>query len=321
MLAVLDNYFTLNKINYINFDLYYSNISIFLNGNSIGYINDIKQIEQTGLIKFNEASNSFKLRYIDDQHKLILIEDFDLIDHGFAAFLQNIFNNIFLVEVNFGFIENKIFLIIFWNQTTNIYEIVSFNQEDDFVIEHLIEMNNNNIALDKNYINYIFQYITNNGLQKFISSGGYIKVLNNLLIKFYPVKFNTGKNQQIPQLKLTNKDNNQSNSNINNNPLMQTPSQPGMMKQNKNMEIEAVNREKLIHSCNPALQSNSFQNPNGIMNNFVRQNSFGKNLDNNVYDDKINERINDQENFNKGVNTFIHNPNSLNNQYQTVFLN
>ena len=322
LLAALDNYIALNKIYYNNCDLHYSNISIFLNGNNIRYINEIKQIEQTGLIKFNESYNSFNLRYIDDQNKLILIEDFDIIEQQFAEFLKKIFNNISLVEVNFGFIENKIFLIIFLNQTTNIYEIVSFNQEDDFVVEYLIGLNNNNIALDKNYINMsIFHCIAGYGLQKF-SPDNYFEVLNNLYIKFYPVKFNMEKNQQISQLKLTNKDNNQEDiNNINNNPLMQTPGQPGKLKQNKNMEIEAVNRSKLIQSCNPALQSNSFQTPNGIMNNFVRQNSLGKNIDNNVYYNKNNEKINEQENFNKGVNTFIHNPNSLNNQYQTVFQN
>jgi len=318
LVDTLKNNNILNGINYKICDSYYSKISKFLNEKTIQYISEIKQIEQTGKIKFNGPYNSFSTRYLNGLPKLIFIEDFDIIDEEFATFLQKIFNNIGFFEVNFGILEDKIFLIIF-NKTTNIYEIVSFNQEDDFVVEYLIEILNHGNFLDKNTLNnFIFQYITKNRLQNLISSNNYHPVTNNLYIKFYPVKVDMGKIQQIPQLNLVNKDNNQEVNNNNKNQLIQSPEQQKILSQNQNLEIGEVSRMRLFQSYNPEYQLSSFQTPNGFNNNLPRQNSFGINLDNNTYTN--NERISSQDNINS-VNIFTNHQNALNQQYQTVLLN
>ena len=318
LINILKNNNILNGINYKTCDSNYSGISKFLNEKTIRYINEIKQIEQTGKNKFNGPYNSFSTRYLNGLPKLIFIEDFDIIDEEFAAFLHKIFNNIGFLEVNFAILEEKIFLKIF-NKTTNIYEIVSFNQEDDFVVEYLIEILNPGNFSDKNALNnFIFQNVTKIRLQNLISSNNYHQVANNLYIKFYPVKVNMVKSPQIPQPNLVNKDNNQDDNNNNKNQLMQSPEQQRILNRNQNLEIGEVSQMRLIQSYNPAFQSSSFQTPNGFNNNFVRQNSFGRNLDNNTY--IIKERISSQDNINS-VNIFTHHQNAVNQTYQTVLLN
>ena len=127
----------INGITYQNFESNYQVVLNFinkynLNNPSIQEINNLKkEMDQTSsLIKlFNNQSNRF---YIDN---------FVLIDKEFATFLlQKINNNIKIYGVYYKHIENKFCMTIQLGQS-NMYQISSFINSENFVAEYIIFSN------------------------------------------------------------------------------------------------------------------------------------------------------------------------------------
>lgn len=209
-------------ISYQNCDSNYSKISKYLNENKSNYINGIKKIEIPGVINFNEIENSFTTKYIDNNPNLNYIDGFEIIDQEFASFLnQKFYNGLKMFICYYSTIENKILLIINLNQTSYIYEIVSINQDGgDIIIEYLIELKK--IKNDTTYdidslINFVFQTIRTNGIDKLIKNENLISIDDNLVLSFHPINKAFNKNiKKSNFIQLQNKGNNLSNHHDNN---------------------------------------------------------------------------------------------------------
>ena len=116
------------------------------------------------------------------------VDEFEIISYDFGKFLKNLFNNIQMLETNFAFIENKIFLIINNNQD-NIYEIVTLQEKSGFVVEYLINIIKNEVINDKNVLNnFLLNVINQNDIQKIINSPNPIKIIDQFLFNLYPIK-------------------------------------------------------------------------------------------------------------------------------------
>ena len=182
----------LNNICYANVDQYYPQISKILNEKYIGYINNIKQLETTGAIQFNENEKKLNLKNLDKhQSKFIYIDNIEIIDENFALFLNQIFNNsLRLLLTYYVVIEKKILLIINVNQSF-IYEIANFNQNgNDIIIEYLIEVKYEPIFQNIDISKYIFDTFVKYGIEKLILMGKTINIGNNIFISFHQVKNN-----------------------------------------------------------------------------------------------------------------------------------
>jgi len=182
----------LNNICYANVDQYYPQISKILNEKYIGYINNIKQLETTGSIQFNENEKKLNFKNLDKhQSKFIYIDNIEIIDENFALFLNQIFNNsLILLLTYYVVIEKKILLIINVNQSF-IYEIANFNENgNDIIIEYLIEVKYEPIFQNIDISKYIFDTFVKYGIQKLISMGNTINIGNNIFISFHQVKNN-----------------------------------------------------------------------------------------------------------------------------------
>ena len=145
---VLESERLLDGITYQNCNDNYFKINTFLNINKIDYIKHLQKFEIPGGIKFKGSEIIFTPKYINNQLNLEYIDNFQIIDHEFYTFLiQKYGENLFMYKVDCATIDNKLFLIINYDQKF-IYEIVSINPEGgDFIVEYLIEVISMNIIV------------------------------------------------------------------------------------------------------------------------------------------------------------------------------
>ena len=176
-------------INYNNCDFNYPKIIYFLNENNNTYLKGIKEIESSEIpyiIKPNESNISIKF-INNNQSKLIYLDEFEIIDEAFYLYLQGLYkNNIQIIPVDYILIEGKIVLSIIFGQKY-FYEIVNINPDGGNIIgEYLIEtLINYNMINDLNP--FIFQIINKNGLQKIISLGPLIKLVDNISLNIHKI--------------------------------------------------------------------------------------------------------------------------------------
>ena len=213
---ILDNENLLNdEITYQNCNDNYFKINDFLNIKKIDYINYLKKYETPGGIIFKGNEIILTHKYINNKPTLKYIDNFEIIDQEFYYFLiQKYGENLFMYKVYYATIEDKIFLIIDYEQTY-IYEIVSINPEvGDFIVEYLIEVTIQNIYnstfYNKNSLhNLIFKTLFNFGIHKFISMENPIIVTDNVSLKLHPI--NGIIKQNIKSIKTNQKYNFKSN--------------------------------------------------------------------------------------------------------------
>ena len=200
LFGILENKNLLNGITYKNCDNNYRKIYDLLNEEYYNFIEEISKKEKIGTISFNIDDIIFKAKYINNQPNLSYIDNFEIIDPDFYNFLKQKFGEDLLMhQAYYAPIEDKIFLIICFNQTY-IYEIISFSPKGgDIIIEYLIEVllqiREKTISYDINELNYsIFKFLSFNGLKKLISTGNSITNGKNFSLKFHPINNPLGKN-------------------------------------------------------------------------------------------------------------------------------
>jgi hypothetical protein len=145
-----------NWLTYQNFDNYYTHILKILNQNNIAPI-DIQSLNS-----INEIRNPLIPKKISN---LLYLDNFALIDNNFGAFLYQISNkSIKMYQALYTSIGNKIVMSIN-SEYSNIYQIVSF-QNDDFIVEYIIGISYNQYSNDIKHIhNLIVSTILNKGPQ------------------------------------------------------------------------------------------------------------------------------------------------------------
>ena len=131
------------------------------------------------------------------------IDNFEIIDTGFAIFLQKYFyQKLKLPLITFCIAENFILLMINYNNEF-FYEIANFNLNCNLSIEYLIHFKNNKFTNINQFNNYIFQFFIKNGIQKLISSGNPIKTENgSVIFDIYHINNNLNKTSFINLNKL-----------------------------------------------------------------------------------------------------------------------
>ena len=187
----------LSGITYQYFDNdHYNKINDFLNNKKPEYINHLKKHEKPGGIKFKGNEIIFSPKYVNNQQNLEYIDNFEIIDKEYYNFLlQKFGEDLFMYKVNYASIENKIFLIIYYD-STNIYEIVSIKQDGgvikvEYLIETILPKTGQNSSFENNSINTaILKKISNKDIQKLISMDNPIKIDNNISLKFHDVNRN-----------------------------------------------------------------------------------------------------------------------------------
>ena len=182
----------LNSITYANFDNKFNDILNIINETDSNYFNSIKQYDDLSAINFIPAKSTLTHLFINNQAKLYYIDNFEIIDIKFAAFLKTTFyKNIELPTIYFGIIDNYILLVIEYG-IDKIYEIVSFNNINcAFTVEYLIEfVNTKNININI-LSNYLFQYLSNKGIQNLVAKGNIININNcNIIFNIYSINNN-----------------------------------------------------------------------------------------------------------------------------------
>ena len=185
----------LDGINYQKCDLIYGRIIDSLNFDQTNYINYLQRIERPRGIKLEGKDIIFKPKYFNNQPNLIYIDNFEIIDQEFSSFLLHKFGaDILMYKAYYAKIEDKIFLIIDFDQTF-IYEIIGTNQDkSDIIVEYLIEVlisiKGKSFSYNTASLNQlIFKYLSTNGIKKLIimSQNNFITIDNNISLKFHPI--------------------------------------------------------------------------------------------------------------------------------------
>ena len=202
------NTFLIN-INYANTDQYYPEMCKILHEKNIWYINNIKQLETTGAIQFSEKEKNLDCKYLyNNQSNFLYIDNIEIIDENFAAFLNQKFNHgIKILQAYYVVIEENILLIIYVNQSF-IYEIVSLSQNGgDYLFEYLLEVKSGQNFEKIELAKYIFHILTSYGIQKLILKGNTIDIGNNIFITFHQIKNSLNQSVNIKNTKSENKQN------------------------------------------------------------------------------------------------------------------
>ena len=214
----IENETKLKDITYQDFENKFHLILENINNSDINYFNSVNQYNSPAAFNFIGEKSKLNYKYINNQEKLKYIDDFEIIDSGFAFFLQKFFSqNIHLPAANFIIIDNLILLIINVNNEF-IYEIISYDSNCGLKIEYLMELISFKF-LNRTQLNtYTFQFFHSNGIKKLISSGNPIREQNNnISFNIFPINFNksiqTNITESAPKL---------DNSTINNTNLMET---------------------------------------------------------------------------------------------------
>ena len=247
----------LKDITYQDFENKFPLILETINNSDKNYFNSLNQYNSPGAFNFIGEKSKLNYKYINNQEKLKYIDDFELIDLGFANFLQKFFsNNIHLPAANFIIIDNLILLIINANNEF-IYEIISYDSNCGLKIEYLMELISSKFLNRIQTNTYTFQFFQSNGIKKLISSGNPIREQNNnISFNIFPINFNKSiQTNNTDSAVILN------NSAINNTNLIQTKATM-LQSQNRNILINNPMKSTVIIPSYPIIQA-----PNKIANN------------------------------------------------------
>lgn len=207
------------EINLLNYDEKYNELSSFLIKNYLDYFNDTKKVATEETIKSCIHKSNIIFKNINNFPNFNYVDKFEIIETGFGNFLKKVFNDIKILEIDFAFIENKIFLAIN-NNKTNIYEIIILSENREFDVEYLINIVKNEIIPDQKSLNkFILKLLIDYELLKLINIQNTIKINENFLFNLHSIKGSQKKYfNQIEIFNALNMDNNGNiyNSNINN---------------------------------------------------------------------------------------------------------
>ena len=121
IITLLSDSHQLDGFTYENVNKNFPKISKFLNDNKPEYINSFKDLEINGGISFTNTEGNISLKRLNNNQKIIYIEDFEIIDNEFATFLSSKFkDNLNILPIIILPRENKIFVIITYNQNYTI---------------------------------------------------------------------------------------------------------------------------------------------------------------------------------------------------------
>ena len=274
-------------ISYRNFKGKFHLILEAINESDSNYFNSIKKYDTPGVINITFGQSFLQKKNIYDKIGLQYIDNFEIIDEGFANFLYNRFNQqLYLPQANFIIKENYILLLISINNEY-IYEILSFSTSCELTVEYLINFVWHKFNDLKQFNDYVFDYFIKKGTQKLITSGNPIRTENaNLVFNIYPINYN----------KLRNSFNTTPDDNINNN-------QNGKLNQNtmnNNMSSKNPMNSNIISGSQP-LQTFAQSNKGFNTNNMPNYNSDDKQVRNQIMNqpllqtqEKLNFHIHNQ---------------------------
>ena len=196
LLKIQDIQKILQMVSYNNCDTVYPTIVKYINEKMPDYINDIMPYEKIGGCKFDENQNCFIIKYINNQIKLLYIDNFEIIDNQFADFLKQKFgNNILVIPTNFAIIKDKI-LLLFNFENYHFFEIASLNPNNlETNIDYLIEIKStgNNFSYEVLY-KTIYPIIFQHDIKTLRTP---IKIGNNITFQFHPLNNDFTQNIQV----------------------------------------------------------------------------------------------------------------------------
>ena len=161
-----------------------------LNSNAINNFN-IRGTSIQDITNLNSEINNFSiLQMFNKQPNILYINNFVLIDQEFLAFLlQKINKNIKTCLVYYILIRNK-FLMVLKLEQTFMYQISSFNNNENFIAEYIIFSNYPTIDIS----GYILKIISIYEIQSIINMSMPIFLGNNIPIYIYQIN-NNNQNQ------------------------------------------------------------------------------------------------------------------------------
>ena len=217
----IENHEKLNDITYNNFERYFPLILEAIKERDNYYLDSIKIYDTHGTINYALNQTLLVKKSITNNKQIPLnyVDNFEIIDPGFAFFLDKYFNkNIQLTFANFLISENFILLMIN-HENKYIYEIACFRENCELTIEYLIDPISFEYSNIDNFNNHIFLFFMKNGIKKLILSDNPIKTENdNIIFIIYPLFKNNLKNSinntnnVVPEA--NNFQNNEKNNNI-----------------------------------------------------------------------------------------------------------
>ena len=287
----IENEGLLKEISYKNFDMNYPKICDYLNKNRSDYINRIKQLEAKP-IEF-QRNETFLPPKLLQNNNIMYFEGFELIDREFARFLLKINNNnLVLFEAFYKIIrQNQILIIINWNGVKYIYQTVSINCDGgDIITDLLIEIYPESSKETNIIINNIYSILLYNNNQS-LNTGQFIRIQNNILIRFHKLNNLTNIINPIQNISTVNNINGTSSlingittQSLMENPYLKTDNNVSSNKDinNKNNTIIQNQKDVLMNALNsnPSIKQYYLINSN-LLNlikqklNFIKSNAFG----------------------------------------------
>ena len=182
LILKIENNPKLAGISYRNFKDKFPSILEAINESYCNYLKSIEQYNNPGVINYTLAQSILQEKNINGLGGLNYIDNFEIIDGGFAAFLQKAFyQKLHLPSADFTIIDNYILLMTNLNNKY-FYEILSFSCHCELTVEYLINIISYKFNDISQFNKYIFQYFINNGIKKLISSENPIQTENDNII-------------------------------------------------------------------------------------------------------------------------------------------
>ena len=202
----LYDYGQLNGITYHNFNLNYPTIWKYLNQTQNIYVQQIKALETSGLIQFTKNESEFIAKIFYEQPHLKYLDGFVLIDKEFASSLKNLFKeSINILSINYLTYGDKMLLKIDFNHSY-IYEIVKYNNKQNFEVIYLIEI----IKKDRiDDIASLYRFIFYmNDIKNSVPIANPLIINKDFIINLHPVKLIIPINNKVKRASSFEKNNN-----------------------------------------------------------------------------------------------------------------
>ena len=269
----------INNITYENFDIKFNEILKIINETDSNYFNSIKQYDDPRAINFGPEKRIFTPKCIYNQNKYKYIDNFEIIDDKFTAFLdQTFYKTIDIHKVYFGIKENYILLVINY-ENDNICEILSFNNMNcAFAVEYLIEfVNIKNIDITQ-LSNYLLPFLSREEIQNLVSKGTNIKT-GNIIFNIHSINNNN--------ILKTNENPNQYNK------IYSITVVNGSLKKDKKLKNSTNMSNTCVFDNKLNLKNSSNENTGNILHE-LNQNDFSvsKSMNANIHNSNINNSIN-----------------------------
>ena len=192
LLQYIESNSQLRDIKYQNYNDKYPIISQFLNESHNNYINEIKQIENKGIISFSKEESYLNYKYLNNNKDLLNIDDFDIIDKEFGEFLiEKYKSNIDIKQIHFAYLKNNNIILM----SDIIYEIASFDSNYNFTVQYLAKFNSFNFNDMNSFQEYFYQFLLYKDVHNLINKGNpIISDDNKISFNLYPINNDFNKN-------------------------------------------------------------------------------------------------------------------------------